>query len=121
MQGLCPPDAFSVLAAPMSSFSSRFQRPSLKRFWLLGYKKHLVALLHSFVVNVRSLFTLEILAKMMERNHVLVLAAALDMGRVWVHEINNARKQLGESNQLMQEFRHKFCSLLDYDWLVREK
>lgn len=75
---------FFALAAHTASFS--------ECLLLLGCKKHL-ALLRFSVVDVESLFTLEMLAKTTERRYVLESAVALDMGSM--HVMNHARKQTG--------------------------
>lgn len=54
-----------------------FQRASLKRLMLPRYKRRHLALVHSFVVNVKSLFTLERLDKI---SHLLALEADFIMG-----------------------------------------
>lgn len=60
---------------------------SLKHLLLQGYKKHLLPLLHFFIVNVKSLFTLKRLSKTIERitsRHRLQLSTweLIDLGKL---------------------------------------
>lgn len=61
----------------------------LSRTCCPGYKKHLV-FLHSFIVNVKFLFTVERLATVIERNHVLPLQ------QLWTREIKCLQKSESE-------------------------
>lgn len=76
---------FFALAEPMSSFLGHLSRAFIvarlqkKKKKKKGKKTHL-ALLHSFFIKVKRLFSLEKFAKAMERNHILALAAGFPMG-----------------------------------------